>query len=161
MSIFANPNLNNIVMETISSKKVVISYVLTSVVIFTISAITSALGLLGNGAGSFSGTLSTELLAFIHLFIVLAANGVLHGLFYYGGLESAPIIKGISIGMCLGLGYFLIAVFAFNSYDINSDSITLLLSAISSKVFEYSVGGVLTAVISVSEIHKWGLLRAI
>lgn len=148
-------------METISSKKVIISYVITSVVIFCISAVTSTLGLLGNDAGSISSTISMELLVLMHLAIVLFANGILHGMFYYGGLESSPIVKGVGIGMCLGLIYFLVAVFGFNAYDINADPISLLMSVVSSKVVEYSSGGVLTAMISVSEIHKWGLLRAI
>jgi hypothetical protein len=45
-------------------------------------------------------------------------------------------------------------------YDINSDPIQLLMSALSGRVIEYSSGGVLTAIISVTDIHKWGLLRA-
>jgi hypothetical protein len=147
-------------METISQKKVIISYIITSMLIILISATTSMLGMLGDTSLPIAGTMSNELMALLQLCVVLLANLVLHGIFYYGGLNSAPLTKGLSIGVVLGLSYFMISVFALNVYDINSDPIQLLMSALSGRVIEYSSGGVLTAIISVTDIHKWGLLRA-
>jgi len=147
-------------METISAKKVVISYVLTSVVIFAVSVMTSMLGLLGQGYSQITGNLAGELMVLLQLGVVLVANGILHSLFYYGGMQSSPITKGLSIGIVLGVGYFLVSIFALNLYDINSDPISLLIGAMSSRIVEYCSGGIVTAIISVSDIHRWGLLRA-
>ena len=147
-------------MDTISQKKVIISYFITTLVIFGVSATTSVLGLQGQGTGSISGTMSNELMMLIQFIVILVANGILHSLFYYGGLNSSPITKGLGIGVVLGLSYFLVSIFALNLYDINADPISLLMSAMSSRVVEYSSGGFVTAVISVSDIHRWGLLRA-
>lgn len=147
-------------MDTISQKKVIISYFITSMVIFSISATTSMLGLLGNGPSFISGTLSSEFMVIIQFAIILIANGILHSLFYYGGLKSSPLVKGIGIGVFLGMSYFLFSIFVLDSYDINSDPFSMLLSAMSGRVIEYSSGGFVTALISVSDIHRWGLLRA-
>lgn len=147
-------------METISQKKVIISYLITSLLIFVISATTSMLGMLGDTTLPIAGSMSNELMAILQLTVVLLANLVLHGIFYYGGLKSSPMTKGLTIGVVLGLSYFMVSVFALNVYDINSDPIQLLISALSGRVIEYSSGGVLTAIISVTDIHKWGLLRA-
>lgn len=147
-------------METISQKKVIISYLITSLLIFLVSATTSMLGILGDASLPIAGSLSNELMAILQLAVVLLANIVLHGIFYYGGLNSSPMAKGLTIGVVLGLTYFMVCVFALGIYDINSDPIHLLASALSGRVIEYSSGGILTAIISVSDIHKWGLLRA-
>ena len=147
-------------MDTISQKKVIISYYITSMVIFSISATTSMLGLLGNGPSVISGTLSSEFMVIIQLVVILVANGVLHSLFYYGGLKSSSLVKGLGIGVFLGMSYFLFSIFVLDSYDINSDPFSLLMSAMSGRVLEYSSGGFVTALISVSDIHRWGLLRA-
>ena len=125
-------------MDTVSSKKVLISYLITSIVIFAISATTSMLGLLENTGTTISGTLSNELMILIQLVVVLFANGVLHSTFYYGGLKSSPITKGLTIGFVLGMTYFLVSIFVLNSYDINSDPFSLLMSAMSSRVIEYT-----------------------
>ena len=147
-------------MEHISQKKIVISYLVTSFMIFLVSAVTSTLGLFGDDVVSVSGSMSTELTLLIHFIVVLLANAILHGLFYYGGLKSSPITKGVGLGMVLGGLYFMVCTFVFNAYDINTDPISYLASAMSGRMVEYSSGGLITAIISVSDIHKWGLLRA-
>ena len=147
-------------MDNVSSKKVLISYLLSSIVIFAVSATTSMLGLVGGTESSISGTMSNELIVLMQLLIILLSYGVTHSVFYYGGLKSSPLTKGLTLGFVLGMSYFLVSVFALNSYDINSDPLSLLMSALSSRVVEYSSGGALTAIISVSDIHRWGLLRA-
>jgi hypothetical protein len=147
-------------MDNVSSKKVFISYLLTSIAIFAISATTNMLGLVGGTGNYISGTMSNELMVLIQLVVILIANGVMHSVFYYGGLKSSPLTKGLTLGFVLGMSYFLVSVFALNSYDINSDPLSLLMSALSSRLVEYSSGGALTAIISVSDIHRWGLLRA-
>ena len=96
----------------------------------------------------------------IQFVVILVANGVLHSLFYYGGLKSSPLVKGLGIGVFLGMSYFLFSIFVLDSYDINSDPFSLLMSAMSGRVLEYSSGGFVPALISVSDIHRWGLLRA-
>jgi len=145
-------------MEKIALKKVVTSYALTSFIIFLLSAFTSMMGVYGKGLGSTS--ISVELMAVIQLSIILIANLLLHGVFYFGGFNSAPITKGMGIGVVLGIAYFMVSVFALNMYNINTDSLQLLVSAMSGRIIEYGAGGIFTAVISVSDIGRWGLLRA-
>lgn len=145
-------------MEKTSLKKITLSYLITSVLIFIISAATSMLGLFGKGVGAFG--MSVELMMLIQLTVVLLANLLLHGLFYFGGFHSSPIKKGISIGAVIGVSYFLITVFLVGSYNIETESMAVLLRAAGGRVVEYCTGGVMTALISVSEIHRWGLLKA-
>lgn len=147
-------------MESTSQKKIIVSYFITSAIIFMISALTNVMGVFGNGVGEAASTMSIELMAIIQLAVVLTANCFLHFVFYYGGFKSSPIAKGIGIGAFLGLTYFLVTVFAFNFYDINADPLLQIAGGMSGRMIEYSSGGVLTALISVSDIHKWGLLRA-
>jgi hypothetical protein len=147
-------------METISFKKVLISYLISSIAIFSMSATFSMMGLLGSTTASVAGTMSNELMVLFHLGVVLFANGILHSLFYYGGLKSSPLIKGIGIGILLGVTYFFLGAFALDAYSITSDPFSLLMGAMGGRVIEYSSGGVVTALVSVSDIHRWGLLRA-
>jgi hypothetical protein len=147
-------------METISLKKVVVSYVVTSFILFFASALTSASGLFGNHFGSANGVLSMELMVLIQLVVVLLANAVMHWFFYYAGFHSSPIVKGITSGAVVALAYFMTGVFALNVFDINSDPSNMLAGAMSGRLFEYCTGGFATAVISVTDLHKWGLLRA-
>ncbi len=147
-------------MDNISSKKVLVSYLLTSFIIFLVSATMSMIGLFGHDGTTVTGSMSTELMIILQLSIVLAVNAVLHGIFYYGGLNSSPIAKGIGIGVMLATIYFLVSMFALNIYDINSDSASTLVSAMGGRLIEYCSGGLVTAIISVTDIHKWGLLRA-
>lgn len=147
-------------MNTISQKKVIISYLITSFAIFLTSATLSMFGLLEGTSVTIGGTMSAELMMVIQFAVVLFANGILHSLFYYGGLKSSPLAKGIGIGVVLGVSYFLVSVFALNLYDVTADPISLLMKGMSGRVIEYSSGGLVTALISVSDIHRWGLLRA-
>ena len=148
-------------MENTPLKKVVVSYLITSILIFCVSAVSSSLGLFGKGAVIGSGTMSTQMFIAVQFAIVLMANAVLHGVFYFGGFNSSPIAKGVGTGMVLGLTYFLVSVFGLGMFDLGTDSVSLLASAMGGRLFEYCTGGIMTAVISVSDIHKWGLLRAI
>ncbi len=143
-------------MERIALKKVVVSYTLTSLMIFILSAFTSMMGVYGKASGSLS--MSVELMAVIQLIVVLVSNFLLHMFFYYGGFRSSPITRGVGIGAMLGVVYFLISVFVLNMYNVNS--VQMLLGAMSGRVIEYGLGGIATAVISVSDIGRWGLLRA-
>jgi len=147
-------------MEHINQKKVVISYLLTSILIFSISAFTNMIGMVGQQTLPISGSMSNELMMLVQLAIILVANGFLHYVFYFGNLNSSPIAKGVGMGVAFGVIYFVVSVFGLNIYDLNGDSISSLATAMSGKVIEYSSGGLVTAIISVSDIHKWGLLRA-
>ena len=147
-------------MDTISIKKVLISYVITSLVIFFVSAAVSISGILGNSISSVWGHLSIELIAIIQFTIVSVSNLVLHMVFYYGGFASSPLVRGLGIGAFMGLAYFLIGVLALDLYDVNTDTLQQLIGAMSGRIIEYSAGGIAMAVISVSDIHRWGLLRA-
>lgn len=147
-------------METVPTKKVLVSYLITSLIIFVVSATISLAGAFGEPYGSLGHRLSMEVLILIHLTVILLSNLVLHGFFYYGGFSTSPIMKGIGIGAVLGVTYFVVGVFALNIYDINGSSVQHLMGAISGRLIEYGTGGIATAVISVSDIHKWGLLKA-
>lgn len=147
-------------METVTFKKIVVSYVVTSFILFFASALTSASGMFGNHFGSAAGFLSLELMVVIQLAVVLFANALMHWFFYYGGFNSAPIVKGTTLGVVMALAYFMTGVFALNVFDITSDPLNTLAGAMSGRLFEYCTGGIATAVISVSDVHKWGLLRA-
>jgi len=147
-------------MRLTSQKKIVISFLISSVVIFTISAVGNALGIFGYDTNSITRHMSIEFMMAIQLLIVLAANSILHFVFYYGGSDSSPIAKGIGIGTTLGLIYFLITVFALNLYDFNAP-LHQLVEAMSGRIIEYSSGGIATALVSVSNIHRWGILKAI
>jgi len=147
-------------MAPTSPKKIAISFLISSAVIFIISAIGNALGIFGYDASAVTREMSIEFMMAIQLSIVLAANSILHFMFYYGGLNSSPIAKGVGIGTALGLVYFLISVFALNLYDLNAPSHQLV-EAMSGRVIEYGSGGIATAFISVSKVQKWGFLKAI
>ena len=146
-------------MEPISRKKMIISYVLTSVVLFFISALVSVSGIFDPNMGNAVSRISLELMVLIQLVVVLVSNLFLHGVFYYGGLDSSPIARGIGIGSLMGVMYFLVGVFIFDFYDLNN-GLQELAGAISGRVIEYTTGGVATAVISVTDIHRWGILKA-
>jgi uncharacterized protein YigE (DUF2233 family) len=147
-------------MRPISQKKIVISFLVSTSVIFTVSAIGNALGIFGYDTNSITRQMSVEFMMVIQLLIVLIANSILHFMFYYGGINSSPITKGIGIGTVLGIVYFLVSVFALNLYDFNAP-LQHLVEAMSGRIIEYGSGGIATAFVSVSNIHKWGLLKAI
>ena len=147
-------------MRPTSQKKIVISFLVSSAVIFTISAIGNALGVFGFHANSITGHMSVEIMMAIQLLIVLATNSILHFVFYFGGINSSPIAKGVGIGAAIGIVYFLISVFGLNLYDLHAPT-TQLVEAMGGRVIEYGSGGIATAFVSVSNIHKWGLLKAI
>lgn len=148
-------------MRPTSQKKIVISYLISSAVIFLITAASNALGLFGHQVVVSSSGLSTEVIMAIHLLIILLANLVFHFMFYYGGLHSSPIAKGVGIGASIGFVYFLVTVFGLNLYDINTAPTKELVSALTGRVVEYCSGGVATAFVSVSNIHRWGFLKAV
>ncbi len=147
-------------MEKTDFKKALISYVLTSFIIFFLTAVTSMLGVYGSGVGGQSFRMSVELMIMIQLVVVLGSNLLLHLIFYFGGFHASPIAKGVGIGAVLGVAYFLVTMFALNTYNVNTDSMQILFSAMSGRIIEYGSGGILTAIISVSDIGRWGLLRA-
>lgn len=70
------------IMETVTFKKIVVSYVVTSFILFFASALTSASGMFGNHFGSAAGFLSLELMVVIQLAVVLFANALMHWFFY-------------------------------------------------------------------------------
>ncbi|HAP68202.1 MAG TPA: hypothetical protein DCR04_00520 [Flavobacteriales bacterium] len=147
-------------MRPISQKKIVISFLVSSAVIFTISAIGNVLGVFGYHTNSITGQMSVEIMMAVQLLIVLATNSILHFVFYFGGLNSSPIAKGVGIGTAIGIVYFLISVFGLNLYDLHAPT-TQLVEAMGGRVIEYGSGGIATAFISVSNVKKWGLLKAI
>jgi hypothetical protein len=147
-------------MENVSFKKIVISYVITSIIIFFISAGANVAGIFGNSAGVGVGSMSVQLFALIQFVLILFANSLLHLIFYYGGFSASPLLRGVGIGAFLGLSYFMISAFALNIYDIQGESLFNLSAAMGGRMFEYGAGGIATAVISVSDIHRWGILRA-
>lgn len=147
-------------MENISFKKIVISYIITSAVIFFTSAVANAAGIFGSELGTSLDSMSIEVLTLIQLMLILFANSVLHLIFYYGGFSASPIARGVGIGAFLGLGYFLFSAFAFNIYDIHAESLVNLSAAMGGRMIEYGAGGITTAVISVTDVHRWGILRA-
>lgn len=148
-------------MYHISQKKVIVSYIISSLVMFLFSASFNAASLLGSDVAAITTTLPAQLVMIIQLTIVLVANLFLHFMFYYGGLNSSPMAKGIGIGTALGLVYFIVTVFGLNLYDINTAPVQELVGALTGRVIEYCSGGIATAFVSVSNIHKWGVLKAI
>ena len=147
-------------MDTNSPKKVNVSYVITSVLMFFISAAFSMSGMFESSIHNVGFHLSNELIIVSQMLVVLVANFILHAIFYYGGFKSSPITRGLVTGTVLGVAYFLAMVFVFDVYNLNTEPMTTLLAAVSGRVVEYGTGGIATAVISVSDVHKWGLLRA-
>ncbi len=146
-------------MDPISLKKIFISYFLTSFVIFFISAAFSVGGVFDNNLSITMSHFSVELIVLMQLSVVMVSNLVLHAIFYYGGFTSSPITRGIAIGAMLGSIYFIVGAFAFDLYDVNT-GLSQLAGAYGGRLIEYGTGGIATAVISVTDIHKWGLLRA-
>ncbi len=71
-------------MDPVSHKKVLISYIISSLVIFFISAGISMSGLFETNMGEASSRLSIELIVLTQLSVVLLANFILHGVLYYG-----------------------------------------------------------------------------
>tara|TARA_R110000868_G_scaffold364581_1_gene627455 strand:+ start:525 stop:968 length:444 start_codon:yes stop_codon:yes gene_type:complete len=146
-------------MNRISQKKLIISYLITSATIFIVSGIMQFSGTFNGVTHEIFGS-SVALAAASQLMIVLALNFLLHAVFYFGGFNSSPITKGVGIGSALGIFYFAIGLFVFQAHSIDSAPIGEVAVSLGGNVVEYSLGGILTAVISVSDIHKWGLLRA-
>lgn len=146
--------------ENPSFQKVFVSYAITTLFVFFCSAIADHLGLYGDRIIVGNGTLSHDLFLLIQFLVVCVANGILHGFFYFGNLESSPIIKGLGLGSMIAVSYFLICVLGLNMFDVTSDSMSSLISALGGRMFEYCSGGLITAAISVSDLHKWGLIRS-
>ena len=142
--------------DKISLKKVLVSYSITTLFVFVFSAIADQFGLYGNRVIIGNGAFSHNTFLVIQLLLVCIANGVLHGIFYFGNLESSPIMKGLGLGSMVAVSYFLVAVLGFNMFDVTGDSMSLLMGALGGRLFEYCSGGLMTAVISVSDLHKWG-----
>lgn len=148
-------------MESTPLKKVVVSFLLTTAAIFSLTALNSFFGLFGKGLQLVPGSLSYELYVLIQLCAAVFASACINMIFYYGGLRSSPIEKGVGSGIVIGLTYFAISMFVFNVYNVNTDSLLTIATGMSGNIFEYGTGGLLTAFVSLTEIHKWGLLRAI
>lgn len=148
-------------MEPISAKKIFISYLITSLVIFSVSAFLSLSDVIGKGDTQIAGVMSVELMLILQLANVLIANAILHWFFYFGDSHASPLAKGVATAAVLGVLNFLLSVFALDMYDICSDSMLVLVGAVGGNVVEYSSGGIVAAIISVTDIHKWGLFRMI
>ncbi|MCB9187325.1 MAG: hypothetical protein H6601_11365 [Flavobacteriales bacterium] len=146
-------------MEKVTLKKIFISYLITSLVIFLVSAAISIAGTTGKGMHTNIGEISIEIMMMIQLAHILVANAILHWFFYFGGSHASPLTKGVATAAILGVMNFMISVFALNIYDIYTDSLSVLLSGMSSRVVEYGSGGILAAIISVTDIHKWAFFR--
>ena len=147
-------------MNPISTKKVLVSYFISSSLILLVSAITNSAEAYGGQAVNASLGQSQLLGMLVYLMMALGANAILHMVFYYGGFKSSPIKRGVTAGAVLGLAYFAVTVFAFGAYNITTDPLGEMATAMAGRMFEYTTGGIVTAIVSVSDIHKWGLLRA-
>lgn len=145
--------------RTSQKKKLFVSYMITSTMIFLVSAIMQASGPFNGGVQAVVGS-STAMMAAIQLTVVLVLNLFLHAMFYYGGFNSSPITKGVGIGAALGFFYCMFGLFVFQPHSIDSTPISEVITTLSGNVAEYTLGGILTAVISVSDVHKWGVMRA-
>jgi hypothetical protein len=142
-------------------KKVFVSFLLTVAIVFALSAITSMFGFFGKGLRLVPDTMSYELYVLSQLVASIFASACIHMVFYYGGLHSSPISKGVGTGLVIGIAYFALSMFVFNVYSVKTDSLATISAGLSGSIFLYGFGGLLVAVVSLTDIHKWGLLRAI
>lgn len=136
-----------------------ISFIITSFILTTISVFQNVFS---NSTGSAVtiGQFSSGFEQILDLSLMLLVNLLIHSWFYFENSRTAPIYRGIKIGAVLGLVTFWVSVFVFDSYNVGGDSILVFLGGLGGTVAEYTTGGALTALISVTEIHKWGFLRA-
>lgn len=147
-------------MEEVPLKKFLISWIMTTVAMFSLSVVFHSLvaeqqTLIINEL-RFSG----RALAAISFITTAAVGLVFHVLFYYGGFTCAPIKKGAGLGAALGFLYFMLMGFGLGAYSIHG-SLAEIGGGMFWQTFEQGVGGVLASVISISEIHRWGIFRMI
>lgn len=147
-------------MEEVPFKKFLISWIMTTVAMFLLSVVFHSLvedqqTLIINDL-RFSG----RALAIISFLTTAAVSLIFHVLFYYGGFTCAPIKKGAGLGAALGFLYFMLMGFGLGAYSIHG-SLVEISGGMFWQTFEQGVGGVLASVISISEIHRWGIFRMI
>ena len=146
--------------QEVPFKKFVISWVAITLMMFGLSVVFHGLfadqqSLVINGL-----SLSGRVLAIISLCSTATISLIFHALFYFGGLTSAPIVKGLGLGMALGFLYFMLVGFGLGAYSVHASFVELG-RGILWQICEQGIGGVFASVISLTEIHRWGVFRMI
>lgn len=141
--------------------RLLISYGITSLLILFASVVLGPLGIFHYKFSIITSvTESVGLNQVVQIFILLTANFILHALFYHGGSNRSPFIKGVGIGFTVGFVLFTLGLFACTWLDINSSSVHLIGSTLIKRTLEFTTCGFATAVLSVFDLPRWGILRA-
>lgn len=146
--------------QEVPFKKFIISWVAITLMMFGLSVVFHGL-FAGQPALVVNGlSLSGKVLAIISFCSTAAISLIFHALFYFGGLTCAPIVKGIGLGAALGFLSFMLVGFGLGAYSVHA-SFAELGGGMLWQVCEQGMGGALASVISLTEIHRWGVFRLI
>jgi hypothetical protein len=145
-------------MEETSIKKFIISWIMTTLAMFSLSVVFHSLfstqpAMVINGLH-----LSGRIMAILTFLSTATISLIFHALFYYGGFTCAPIKKGAGLGVALGFLYFMLMGFGLGAYNIHG-SLVDIGGGMLWQVFEQGIGGMLASVLSITEIHRWGVFR--
>jgi PAS domain S-box-containing protein len=139
-----------------SMKQVNVSWILSSLVMLSLTAGLNALEVIDIPFGVRS---SIGLPTVLYITGLFGANFLMHLAFYYGGFVNAPLKRGLALGMVFGVLFFLANVLFTTTYDLTNESMSVLVVGLAAKLAEYTIGGVAMSVLSVTRVHQWGFLR--
>ena len=142
--------------------RVVVSYLISSTIILLGYLLFQRYGVFEyDFISAVSNEASVELRKLAQLSFVLISNFILHVTFYYGRFTASPLVRGVSIGFLMGLSIFILSVFESGCMGLISSPLNEIVSIMATKAIEFTSCGVLTAILSVSEIPRWGLFKAL
>lgn len=145
-------------MQSISTTKFTISWIVSTFLVFAISAgLHSVIG--SEPTLLISGSLiSTKLAAGLAFLVIAMLNLIVHAIFYFGGFTCAPIKKGLAASLSVGFIYFLVITLSSSFLSVHAPWDVLSLNLLC-QMTEQIVGGITISVLSVSEFHRWGIFR--
>ena len=144
-------------MNPVSASKLAVSWIVSTILLLVIGASFHAL-FHADPTLEMAGTLSTELTLPFTVALFATINLIVHCIFYFAGFNSSPIRKGFGISMSIGFAYMMVILLCTNIITVHAawHVIGVNLIAIAT---EMAVLGLAVSVLSISEIHRWGIFR--
>lgn len=144
-------------MNNISNLKIAVSWIVSTALLLSVSAILHSV-LLVDPTLDLAATVSPGLIIPLATALFAAVNLVVHSIFYFGGFSCSPIRKGVGISMCIGFVYLMVVLLCSNIITVHA-SWTVIGMNLLTTIMEMLILGLLVSVISISEIHRWGVFR--
>lgn len=144
-------------MNNVSTTKLAVSWIVSTIVLLVVGGSFHALFQV-DPTLEMAGTLSAELTLPFAIALFATLNLIVHCIFYFAGFTSSPIRKGLGISMSIGFVYMMVILLCTNIVTVHAawHVLGVNLIAIAS---EMAVLGLAVSVLSISEIHRWGIFR--